>query len=814
MAIYSSFWVSVSQLHYLRTYVNELLVHPDAQEFNITSTAQRLHMDFSVPQLFAQFAPSTELADDEQNSTLTGSELAQALGADSSEQLDVALDALVRIGHLVRTEGDDPPSYTVNPDSTLVEGQLRCSSKGFCFAISNQPGVDDIYIHGSNLNGAWNGDRVIAKVVKEGNRRRSPEGHVAAVIERANPTVVAKLEKKDDKGMALKGVPLDDRLLFELDLLFPSPDLADEEASVVDSEVDSGTDSESETEPDSQGESTQISGNSNAFIPPEAEPGKFVYVEVERYPLAQIPPLGLVRKVLGSDSGKSMDIDLVCCKHNLPQEFPASVEAAAAKIKCKLNKTDLKKRHDCRDWYTLALSPGKEPAQLAVSLDRQEDSSWRLGIHITDVAQTLLADHPVNFEAQERAMAIHLDDVTLPLFPERVMQQCCFNAGSDRPAISVIFTLTPNGVAQSFSIQQTSVCCDTRLTLEQAQSLVDSDDGGDSEVARLLQHLMALQEVFQEQRHEGGGWNLPLATTGRRSVQVGGTSDEGNRSVMALAAPPSVASLLSELQVLANATIAKHLKELGVPALYRVCPLPAAEAVQTFLRLADNMDMGLALQDEDSVTIFDLQAFAKGVASSSEENTQHLAQQLSNVISVAYEQLEPGLHCGVGYAPYCHATAPLTRYVDLIHQRILHDVMSKGRDRRSSRVKTGVDILSSSCHGSVNWSVLPPKRHKEWAELLEYSVDHLNDREAIVREAETELAGLKRSEYMQQHVGETVTGLIVGVQNYGFFVLTDPVLAEGLVHVSSLKDDWYEYRSRQQALVGRKSRQQFQPPGQ
>ena len=90
------------------------------------------------------------------------------------------------------------------------------------------------------------------------------------------------------------------------------------------------------------------------------------------------------------------------------------------------------------------------------------------------------------------------------------------------------------------------------------------------------------------------------------------------------------------------------------------------------------------------------------------------------------------------------------------------------------------------------------------------SLDHLNAREVVAREAETELAGLKRSEYMQQHVGKTVTGLIVGVQNYGFFVLTDLVLAEGLVHVSSLKDDWYEYRSRQQALVGRKSRQQFQ----
>ncbi|MEO0353581.1 MAG: ribonuclease R family protein [Cyanobacteria bacterium P01_A01_bin.3] len=762
-------------------------------------------MDFSVPQLFAQFVPSAGDSDDSDIPPRTRSALAEALGTESSEYLDVALDALTRIGHIVRVDGDDEPGYTKNPESKLVEGQLRCSSKGFCFAISHQPGVDDIYIHGSNLNGAWNGDRVIAKVVKEGNRRRSPEGHVAAVIERANPTVVAKLEKKDGDETALKGVPLDDRLLFELDLAFPNL------ASV---ESESPTSSSSDPDTTEAAESLLETSNAspshrNGGIPPEAEPGKFVYVEVERYPLAQIPPLGLVRKVLGSDSGTSMDTDLVCCKHNLPQAFPEALETAAAKIRCKLNKTDLKKRQDCRDWYTLALSADNDPAQLAVSLDRQEDSSWRLGIHISDVAQTLLADHPVNLEAQERGQAIHLNDVTVPLFPERVLQQCSFVAGSDRPAISIVYTLTPNGVAQSYSIQQTSVCCDTRLTLEQAQSLVESDEGGESNMARLLQHLMALQEVFQEQRHESGGWDLPQPAT-HQPRPLGGTADEGNQSAVSLAPSPSVASLVTELQVLANATIAKHFKELGVPALYRGCPLPGVETVQTFLRLVDNLKMEISLQDDETLTLSDLQQFARGVSSAPEENRSHLTQQLLNVIPAASECLEPQLHCGVGYNPYCHATAPLTRYVDLIHQRLLHDIISKGRDRRSSRVKTGVDILSSSSHGQVNWSVLPPKRHKEWAELLQVSLDHLNAREVVAREAETELAGLKRSEYMQQHVGKTVTGLIVGVQNYGFFVLTDLVLAEGLVHVSSLKDDWYEYRSRQQALVGRKSRQQFQ----
>ena len=443
---------------------------------------------------------------------------------------------------------------------------------------------------------------------------------------------------------------------------------------------------------------------------------------------------------------------------------------------------------------------------MAYSLDALEDGTWRLGIHISDVAHALLPDHPVDVEAQDRVLATHLDTVTLPLFPDRVLQQCSFVAGTDRPAISAIAIVSAEGAIESFEVRLTAVCCDTRLTYDRAQSLLDAAEGGGSEAAQLLQQLFALQPHLQNYRQQQGGWHLTAAST------PSSTADEGNGSVLVLDPQQPLPSLATELQVFANYAIAKHLQELGVPALFRVNPAPSPEAMQPFLRLAENMKLGLELADPETVTAADLKRFAERIAADDvleQGNGAHLAQQLKNVLSAACEQMEPAPHCALGLTPYCHVTAPLVRYTDLMNQRLLHDVFGKGRDRRSSRVKSGVDLGSSSCHGQINWSVLPPKRHKEWTELLEYSVEHLNDRQTMVREAEEELAGLKRSSYMQQHEGSTVTGLIVGVQSYGFFVLTDPVLAEGLVHVSSLKDDWYEYRNRQQALVGRKSRQQF-----
>ncbi|MFS8909177.1 RNB domain-containing ribonuclease, partial [Synechococcus sp. OH2] len=272
--------------------------------------------------------------------------LLPASDPEAQEMLEIALDGLVRAGFLECT--GDPPRYRRKPDESLVVGRLRCSSKGFCFAVRDEPGAEDVYIHGSNLSGAWNGDQVIARITKEGNRRRSPEGEVVAVVERANPTLVGRL-KQTEEGFRV--VPLDDRLLFELALTEGSP--------------------------------------------AELAEGRVAYVEVERYPLGNLPPVGTIRKILGNGPEASIDADLVCCKYDLPQEFPPAVLEAAAALPKKLSRSDQKGRRDLRDWFCITLEPldlqhphGLEP-NVAVSLQRQEEGHWLLGVHIADVAHWL-----------------------------------------------------------------------------------------------------------------------------------------------------------------------------------------------------------------------------------------------------------------------------------------------------------------------------------------------------------------------------------------------------------------------------------------
>ena len=155
---------------------------------------------------------------------------------------------------------------------------------------------------------------------------------------------------------------------------------------------------------------------------------------------------------------------------------------------------------------------------------------------------------------------------------------------------------------------------------------------------------------------------------------------------------------------------------------------------------------------------------------------------------------------------YTHCVSPLRRYGDLFVQRVLLALFEKGRDRRSTRSKDRVNLNHSSSHGNVNWNILPPDTQQELETEVTILVPHLNDREKLAQDAEVDLQGLKKAEQMKERTGDVFSGLITGVQSYGFFVEIEDLLVEGLVHVSSLKDDWYEYRSRHACLVGRKNR--------
>jgi len=729
-------------------------------------------MEFSIADLLANFIDDKLVAPKALEKKL------ECYDEASLRKLQIALDALEKVGILVKERG----KYRRVAEEGVVEGKLRCSSKGFCFAIQDVEGSEDIYIRESQLSHAWNGDRVLVRVTKEGSRRRSPEGEVRLILERSNPSVLARIKKADAGDF--RAVPLDDRLLFELSLK--------ENGKALEEAID-----------------------------------HLVHVEVERYPLGQHAPLGKVAKILGTDS-EAADVDIVCCKHDLPRDFSEAVLTAAKGLSNKITKVELKKRLDLRELTTITIkSHATDSADDAITLDKTDDGHWQLGIHIADVAHYVEVGSSLDREAQKRGVSVYLGDMVLPMLPEQVTDNLCsLQPEKDRLAISVLLILDSEGRVVEFEIQPSVVQVNYQLSYHQAELILANQHTEEVQafepVFAMLAQLNALSHAIKDQRRQRGAFELNLPekifarSDGSESPEEAGKytfskfhyDDEGSLGAVVVSSTLPIHSMIVELMLLTNQTVATHLQSLEIPAVYRVHPTPDPDDVQELIKLAVSMGIELKLEQEDAVRAQDYQNFTHKFAESDSERV--LTYLLLSTLKPAFYSTTPKSHFGLALEQgYTHFTSPVRRYPDLLVHRALHALFEEGRDRRSTRAKESVNLRHSSADGQVSWNVLPPEIQQELENHFSAVVVHLSEREKLAQDAENDLEGLKKAELMKERTGEVFHGLITGVQSYGLFVEIEELLVEGLVHVSSLKDDWYEFRSRQQTLVGRKNRKQY-----
>ncbi|MCL2927160.1 MAG: ribonuclease R [Trichodesmium sp. MAG_R01] len=722
-------------------------------------------MKFSIATLLANFSDDKLIAPKAVEKKL------DCQDDQSIRKLQIALDALERIGVLAKDKG----RYRRLFEEALVEAKLRCSSKGFCFAIQDLEGTEDIYIRESHLSNAWNGDRVFVKIIKEGSRRRSPEGEVKLILERANPSLLARIKQINGQNgdPYYRAVPLDDRLLFELDLVPEGPDLAD----AID---------------------------------------HLVHVEVLRYPLGEKRPIGKVVQILGSDAEAADDLDIVCCKHDLPRSFPNTVLKEAESLVSHSTKADQKNRLDLRELLTVSFGElEKKDINHALSIETTTSGYWRVGVHIADVAYFIKVDSPLDKEARKRAISIYLRNEVVPILPDGLSSDYfSLLPKKDRLAISILITVNKNGQIVEFEIEPSVIQVNVHLSYEQTKKIINGNTDGlvDINLEQLENTINKLQDVSHAVRNarlRRGAFDLNLPD--EKSYY----NDESPLGAMIIPDIFQARSMVAELIVLANQAIASHLLALGVPAIYRVQNSPEPGDIQEFIKLASHLGSELYLEDEEYLQPADYQAFVEEFTTSKSERV--LTYLLEDTLKPAIYSTTAQPHFGLALQHgYVHCTSPISRYSDLLISRVLHTVFNEGRDRRSSRSKEGVELGHSSCHGKISWNVLAPEIQQELEAQLTSVVVHLTERENIAQDGQEDLEGLIKTGLMKERTGQTFPGLITGVQSYGFFVeieisseSTQTFRVEGLVHVSSLKDDWYEYRSRQQTLVGRKNRNQY-----
>ncbi|MGK7882977.1 MAG: ribonuclease R family protein [Crocosphaera sp.] len=707
-------------------------------------------MEFSIATLLSHFSD---------NKLVAAKLLERKLGCEDEEnveKLQIILDALELIGILEKERG----KYRRVPEDDLVEAKLRCSSKGFCFAIQDEEDAEDIYVRELHLSNAWNGDRVLVKVIKEGTRRRSPEGEVKLILERANPSLLAQVKKEEEQYQA---IPLDDRLLFELLL-------------------------------DQNGDNLENAVN------------HLVHVSVVRYPIGEHPPVGQVTRILGSDAEAAADTDIVCCKHDLSQSFNEEIEQTASELPITFDPETNEKRADWRDVLTFTFTEDVQRDSLpfietAFTLERTEDNDWQFAVHITDIAHYIQPDSLLDKVARKRGTTVYLGEKVLSMLPEMVTKSYSLKPDQDCLTISVIMTFDKNGQLLEYSIEPTVVRVDNQLNYPEVQSILANLDKVPEDQQPLADKLkdlfFTLSPLVKAQRLQRGGFELQLEP--RSPYQ-----DEGRIGTLIASSRTPIRSLLTELVVLANKSVADHIRALGIPGIYCTQPEPDWEELEDLLKLARNLGLEVSLESEEDITPQDYYNLTQMLGRS--PHVHVLNYLLHETLKSSKYNSHPGSHFGLAYDDcYTHCVSPGKRYVDLLIQRVLKLVFSDGRDRRTKQTKMGVNLFSSSCHGKINWNVLPPSIQEELEDTFHFIVTYLNDREKTAEEAEKDLEGLQKAEKMKERTGKVFKGLITGVQSYGFFVEIEDLLVEGLVHVSSLKDDWYEYRSRHGCLVGRKN---------
>jgi ribonuclease R len=424
----------------------------------------------------------------------------------------------------------------------------------------------------------------------------------------------------------------------------------------------------------------------------------------------------------------------------------------------------------------------------------------------------------LDLHLREQAEALCLGSSWLPLLPAALTKAAAFKPGGSEAALSVVLELNAEGGLEHYRFCRSTIRVDAVVDAKALQALAERKPKARTTPAALkalkdhlplLEQLIELAQLLRQQRLASGSIDLDLAMPAIDDLAdlAIPEPDESRQGWLVQLDPATEPSgLLRELVLPAHRALGRHLAALELPAIFAVNPAPDAEALNDVAKAALALEIPLELSADGNATAQELaQAFAGS------DRCRVLQQQLREPLKPVTFSSEAGANAlageAVALAPWC---CPGLHYADLWNQHVLSLLLSEGKDRPSVRHKTRVDIAGDSSHGLIDWPLMPPSQIQPLEEGRSAALLHrLNGRCRFAADLQADALAMAQARQAEPLVGQTLTGVISGVQSYGFFVEVPPSQVEGLVHVSSLKDDWYEYRSRQNRLVGRKNRRTY-----
>ncbi|TVR46060.1 MAG: RNB domain-containing ribonuclease [Puniceicoccaceae bacterium] len=719
---------------------------------------------------------------------VTREELASALGLEKRDRrkLSLELNRLLGTGELVRIKGD---RFCLPTDADLASGVIRFRQSGVAIvipeALPGQREPQPIYIHAEDTAVAMHGDRVVVRLLDEDSlppplkkRRQArqartsrdhpegPVGRVIRILERARTTITGTLQKS---RLFHYIAPDDPRIIH--DIYVPPPEQSD--------------------------------------LRPRPKVGDKVVAKLHEWEQRHINPEGEIIEVLGRTFEPSAEFKAILHKYNLPDSFPETVEKDVATLpKAVRPGEDLKGRTDLRHLHAFTIDPDDaKDFDDALSIEYGNQGRVRIGIHIADVAAYVRPNSALDREAQKRGNSTYLVGAVIPMLPHALSNGLCsLKEAEDRLTKTVFLAFDARGRLSDISFANSVIHSRKRLTYHQAYAMLMEDDLGkirklplppahqtgftgrpladldDKELGglqRRIRDLWTIASGLRKNRMKQGSLDLDMPEA-KIFVDEKGYADRIEKIEQ-----DESHQLIEEFMLAANAAVARRLREVNLPAIYRVHDDPDEEKLAELREYLGTFGVtagDLTNRKEMARTVSKLRDHPQGYI---------LRIQVLRSMRKAVYRASPDGHYGLCMKDYLHFTSPIRRYSDLVVHRVFEALLVKHEGQPA----------------------LPGSQARYDLSRATSMAEHLSLTEQNSMEAERESVKVKQLEYFERELKKTrrtaFAAVITEVRNHGLFVELSELMVFGLVHVSTLKDDLYHLDDDGAALVGRRSRRRF-----